>query len=128
MYLIPKLKHEFERNDLRFHVDPYAPTEFYPYQFSDEEKAFLSPFIGADRDNFLDKTMDGHRLCSGGRTHLNIQPDGMAYRCIHDKVNILQPVGNIFDESFRLNDNDTVCNDWANCSGCDRDKVKISRP
>jgi MoaA/NifB/PqqE/SkfB family radical SAM enzyme len=128
MYMIPMLHGRFTSAGIRFHIDPYAPTEFFPYEFSEQEKAFLAPFVGGDRANFFEKEMDGHRICSGGRTHLNIQPTGDAYRCIHDKVTGLKKVGNIFDADFSPLKEDEACYDWINCSGCDRDKVEITKP
>ena len=125
MYLIPMACGRFQSSGMRFHVDPYIQTEFFPYKFSDSERAFLSPYVGKDRDNFFQKKATGHKLCSGGRDHINIQPSGDAYRCIHDKVRGLPKIGNIFDEGFTVNADDTICDDWVNCSGCDRDKITL---
>jgi MoaA/NifB/PqqE/SkfB family radical SAM enzyme len=125
MYLIPMLQNMLSSAKIRLHVDPYIQTEYFPYTFSEQEKAFLAPYVGQDRANFFQKDDGSAKYCSGGRTHLNIHPTGDAYRCIHDKVLSLPKVGNIFDKDFRFNREDTLCTDWVNCSGCDRDKVLL---
>ena len=125
MYLIPTLKAQLLGMGFKFHVDPYVPTEFFPYTFSQEELDFLAPYVAGDR---VKPTGDPSKpkMCSGGRDHLNIHPTGDAFRCIHDKVLGLDKVGNIFDKDFKLNKRNTQCDDWANCSGCDRDKVTMN--
>jgi len=132
MYMLPHYRAHFERLGFRFHVDPYAQTKFFPYSFTQEERDFLRPYIAQDRETFFMKKPeakeDALMLCSGGRTHLNIQPNGDAYRCIFDKVEGLAKVGNIFDPAFEPYATDRPCSDWWRCSGCDRDKVTLTRP
>lgn len=128
MYLIGASQAYFNKLGFRFHVDPYAQTKFFPYEFSKEELDFLKIYVKEDRQNFFDKPKDDYRFCSGGRTHLNIQPNGDAYRCISDKVDRLPMVGNIFDPEFKPYNEDKVCNKYWRCSGCDKDKVEIKEP
>jgi len=124
MYLIPQIKAHFENLGVRFHVDPYAPTKFNPYHFSAEEQEFLSKYVGSDRKPF-DGKREGVKKCSGGVNHLNIQPNGDAYRCIKDKVEGAVPIGNVFSPDFKLNESSTDCKSWWDCPGCDRDKVTV---
>lgn len=127
MWLIPQYKDMFEKYGIRFHVDPYAPTPFYPYEFSEHEKAFLKQYIGEDRSHWFGDVEQYPVLCSGGYDHLNVHPDGDAYRCINDKIFNKNKVGNVLDASFSLNDSWTRCEDYHRCPGCDKDKVKVKR-
>ena len=127
MWLIPTFKELFEGHGLRFHVDPYAPTPHYPYTFSETEKDFLRPFIGSDRENWLGNAERYPVLCSGGYGHVNVQPNGDAYRCINDKILEKGRIGNVLDPGFRLYEKWTRCDDYHRCPGCDRDKVQVKR-
>jgi MoaA/NifB/PqqE/SkfB family radical SAM enzyme len=124
MYLIPSAKQQFERMGFRFHVDPYvAYTD--KYEFTEEEKKFLRPYVGDDRGHYLSESEETIKMCSGGRTHLHIQPNGDAYRCYTDFVQKKQGIGNIFQEDFKLAQADSECQYWGKCLGCDKDKVSI---
>lgn len=127
MWLIPTYKELFEGHGLRFHVDPYAPTPHYPYTFSEREKEFLQRFIGGDRENWLGNAEQYPVLCSGGYGHVNVQPNGDAYRCINDKILEKGRIGNVLDPAFRLHEEWTRCDDYHRCPGCDRDKVRVKR-
>ena len=41
-------------------------------------------------------------LCSGGVDHINVQPDGSAWRCILERQLGINPLGNVFDPGFEL--------------------------
>ncbi|MCA9669717.1 MAG: radical SAM protein [Myxococcales bacterium] len=127
LWLIPIYKKVFETSGLRFHVDPYAPTPHYPFTLSDAEREFLKPFVGGDREHFFGETERYNVDCSGGYEHLNVHPDGDAYRCISDKHFGKPKVGNIFDPDFSLSPKFTFCDDYWRCPGCDKDKVRVER-
>ena len=125
MWLIPMYKSRFENHGIRFHVDPYAPTPYYPYEYSEKEKEFLKQYIGEDRSHWLGEEGRYPVLCSGGKTHLNVQPNGDAYRCINDKILNKDKVGNILEPDFKLNSSWTYCEDYYRCPGCDKDKIEV---
>jgi MoaA/NifB/PqqE/SkfB family radical SAM enzyme len=126
LWLIPRFKDAVEEAGLRFHVDPYAATPHRPYQFTEEELAFLRRFVGSDREKHWYGEVDRSPvLCSGGFEHLNVQPNGEAFRCIGDKVWNKPSLGNIFDEGFALNDDWTRCGDYWRCPACDKDKIRV---
>ena len=127
MWLIPMYKELFESNGLRFHVDPYAPTPSSPYSFSNRERDFLKEYVGGDRAHWFGEVEKYPVLCSGGFSHLNVQPNGDAYRCIDDKIYGRNIVGNILDPQFALNRSWTRCDDYYRCPGCDKDKVEVRR-
>jgi MoaA/NifB/PqqE/SkfB family radical SAM enzyme len=124
MFLIPAVAQQFKQMGFRFHVDPYvAYTD--KYEFNDAEKKFLEPFVGQDRSHYLKDKEQGIKRCSGGRTHLHIQPNGDAYRCYTDFVQKKPSIGNIFEPSFKMASADSDCAIWSSCLGCDKDKVQI---
>ncbi len=125
MWLIPELKERFEKYGIRFHVDPYAATPYSPYEFTEKEKEFLKNYVGEDRKNFFGEVDKSPVLCSGGYEHLNVLPNGDAYRCINDKIFSKPKIGNILDPDFELNKEWTYCSDYFRCSGCDKDKVRV---
>jgi MoaA/NifB/PqqE/SkfB family radical SAM enzyme len=121
LWLIPILKDRFENYGIRFHVDPYAQTEFYPYRFSDKERELVAQFCGEDR---RPETRERYIACSGGNTHVVAFPDGEVYRCIVDKIKGLPSIGNL-KTGFKLLQEWGTCRDWHICAGCDKDKVKV---
>ncbi len=127
MWLIPVYKEFFETHGLRFHVDPYAATPHNPFTFSGKEKEFLKQYVGEDRAHWFGEVEKYDVLCSGGQGHLNVQPNGDAFRCINDKILNKGMVGNILDTDFKLNTQWTHCADYYRCPGCDKDKIKIKR-
>ncbi|MEM4736731.1 MAG: radical SAM protein [Nitrososphaeria archaeon] len=124
LWLIPTFKEFFEKNGIRFHVDPYDSSHHYPYLFNRKEKEFLSSFISEDRKHFLSEEKLNVK-CSAGCDHLCVIPNGDAYRCLNDKLNGKASLGNIFDPSFALNNNWVTCADYNVCANCDRDKVSV---
>lgn len=125
MYLIPAVRHLFEGMGIRFHVDPYAEDNQNRFQYTDKEKQFLAPFVGADRE-FRIKDVEKTVNCSGGRNYLQVDPDGFAYRCMTMHLTTGEPIGNILDETFKANEKDEICSMADLCGGCDRDKVTIT--
>ena len=74
--------------------------------------------------------------CAAGMTRLNIDPVGDAYTCMSaiDRSKMFgkhtlphySPVGNIFDEGFKMQQKPVLCWETFRCSGCDVAKVKDS--
>ncbi|WP_245168165.1 radical SAM protein [Desulfobaculum xiamenense] len=127
MWLLPRVKKMFESNGVRFHVDPYAATPYKKYEFFQREMDFIRYYVGDDRAHWFGGVDTTPVLCSGGMTHLNVQPNGDAFRCINDKILDKPMVGNILDENFRLNDRWTHCAEFHRCPGCDKDKVQVRK-
>jgi MoaA/NifB/PqqE/SkfB family radical SAM enzyme len=134
LWMLGKYKEVFESEGLRFHVDPYAPTSYYPFMLTEKERDYLRPFVGIDRAHAGVLTGEKkaiHVNCSGGVTHLNVQPNGDAYRCILEVRSGVptsgDKVGNIFDPEFKLFPEWRFCGFYHICPSCDRDKVKIKR-
>jgi MoaA/NifB/PqqE/SkfB family radical SAM enzyme len=120
---IPSLKAHFSSHAVRFHVEPYICQGF---EYSEEESAFLAPYIEADRTP--DAVQGEAYLCSGGLDHISIQPNGDAYRCLLDKQkNDAAKIGNIFDPAFFLLSKMTLCAHRFECPGCDKDKVTVRK-
>lgn len=125
MWLTAGYRGMFEKQGITFHVDPYAQTEYVPFKFTEKEKKFLSFFVGEDRKNALTDEVKPV-MCSAGQDHLTVFPDGEAYRCINDKIQGLDSLGNILESNFKLNINSTYCKDYNKCAGCNRDKVVVT--
>lgn len=124
MWLIAMYRKMFTDAGINFHVDPYAQTEYYPFEFSDKEKKYVAFFTGEDRKNAFD-TMVRPVMCSGGYDHIAVFPDGSIYRCVNDKIKGVDPLGSLFDNEITLNYGGTPCEDYNKCAGCDRDKVSV---
>lgn len=123
IWLLPKHVKFFEDHNVRWHVDPYGPISYYPWRYTEKERELLSKFVGDDRKQQPDI---GPVSCSGGQTHLSVQPDGSAWRCILETQQGLNPLGNILQEDFELPRGDWLrCDQQKNCPGCDRDKVQV---
>lgn len=125
LWLIPKFIEMCEAHKFRWHVDPYSSMAYYPWEFTEAEKIALRQWTTPQRD--IDRPDLGPVLCSGGIDHLSVQPDGSAWRCILERQQQLNKIGNIFDEDFQLLTDRRVCTQQHNCPGCDRDKVSIEK-
>ena len=121
MWIAPVLFQEFKAFGLRFHLDPYSPCG-KPFKYTSKEKNFIDTITGADRKPEPDKRVV---FCSAGKSHLSVQPDGTAYRCLNYKIFYNKPMGNILDKNFKLNKDMQECGDYWRCAGCDKDKVSI---
>jgi hypothetical protein len=62
-------------------------------------------------------------LCSGGVDHINVQPDGSAWRCILERQLGIHPLGNVFDPGLELLKSPLACAKSWQCPACDRDEV-----
>ena len=94
--------------------------------FSNEEKDYLSRFVGSDRAHWISNATDKSIVvCSGGAEHINVSPTGEAYRCILDAIDKRRRIGNIFESNFALSTEWTPCQFRHLCPGCDKDKVRV---
>lgn len=128
MWLVDKYKKMFEDYGIRFHIDAYSSISYYPFKFTDKENQFIQKYLGKDRapDPLALKYGQNYQvMCSGGQTHLSVQPDGTAWRCVLEYQMQINKVGNIFEPGFELLPAELPCNEHFRCPGCDRDKVKV---
>jgi MoaA/NifB/PqqE/SkfB family radical SAM enzyme len=128
MYLTPAWAEMFRAHGLRFHVDPYSSIAYYPYEYSDAERRFLEPWIWENRRAGLESVKPDAPitvLCSGGVDHINVQPDGSAWRCILERQECVNLLGNVFDPGFELRKLPLQCSESWQCPACDRDKVTL---
>lgn len=124
IWLIPKWVELFHGvHKFRVHVDPYSSIEYYPWEYTEAEKGLLRQYVSEGRN--IDRPELGPVTCSGGISHLSVQPDGSAWRCILERQQMKHPLGNILDEDFKLLSEPLVCEQQRNCPGCDRDKVEV---
>jgi MoaA/NifB/PqqE/SkfB family radical SAM enzyme len=121
LWLIPSLHSEFASHGIAMHVEPYASMSSLEVNYTERQTVLLKQFVAAERA-FINVD---NVLCSGGVTHLSVQPDGSAWRCTLEQQQGINQVGNIFDEKFQLNQNWADCNQAKKCPGCDRDKVQV---
>jgi MoaA/NifB/PqqE/SkfB family radical SAM enzyme len=71
--------------------------------------------------------------CSAGMKRINVDPLGDAYTCMSaiDRSKMFgkhalphyRPIGNVFDEGFKMQTEPTLCWETFRCSGCDSAKV-----
>lgn len=125
MWMLADYKQTFEARGLRFHVDPYASTPYYPFTYSNKEQEYIRKFVGQDRSHCVANNKEVQVFCSGGFEHLNVQPNGDAFRCIHDKIENLEKIGNLFSPDFQLLPEWKFCGSYHVCPNCDRDKVRV---
>lgn len=57
--------------------------------------------------------------CLCKTTELLIDPFGDVFRCHHDLYNKINPVGNILDENFQIDDSYRPCAFYGKCNPCD---------
>lgn len=128
LWMIGFFKEWFESRGVRFHVDPYSSIAYYPFDLSEAEAQYVRKHTGPDREPHEWTTQHGRNYqvdCSGGIDHISVQPDGSAWRCILDRQLLINPLGNILDDDFRLLDTPRTCHEHWRCPGCDRDKVAV---
>lgn len=123
LWLIPKFIEMCNVHKFRYHVDPYSSMSYYPWTFTEAEKNALRQWVTPDRS--VDRIDIGSVKCSGGIDHISVQPDGTAWRCILERQQLANKIGNIFDDCFSLLTEPMDCHQQYNCPGCDRDKVTV---
>jgi MoaA/NifB/PqqE/SkfB family radical SAM enzyme len=124
-WLIPKFIELCERHKLRWHVDPYSSIAYYPWEFTEPERLALTQWVTPQR-TITERDRDCMVTCSGGIDHISVQPDGTAWRCILERQQNKNPLGNILDPEFTLaNNKPSLCDQRQNCPGCDKDKVSV---
>jgi hypothetical protein len=126
--MIPAWAAMLRAHVLRFRVDPYSSIAYYSYEYSPEEREFLEPWTWENRKSGLHVVKPDTPttvLCSGGVDHINVQPDGSAWRCILERQLGLNPLGNVFDPGFELFTSPLQCAESWQCPACYRDKVTV---
>jgi MoaA/NifB/PqqE/SkfB family radical SAM enzyme len=128
MWLKDYVKAKCSDAGVRFHLDPYAIPEGsqLPFNPNRTELLYLAEDTLDDRKAILEKPSKRRVFCEAGLTHIQVHPDGTAYRCgvysTYPKI-----LGSVFDSGFRLYLPDDcladACVDSDICFGCDRDKV-----
>jgi len=74
--------------------------------------------------------------CAAGMRRINIDSDGNVFTCMSaiDRSKLFdysamphyQPIGNIFDDNFKLNERPVLCWESFRCSACDYDTLDVS--
>ena len=126
LWLIPHWVEMFDAQGIRWHIDPYQSIAYYPWEYTEAERELLRPYMADNRAWGLDAKPDGKVVeCSGGVDHLSVQPNGDAWRCILERQQLINPLGNIFDDSFAPWSQPGSCDQSWQCPACDRDKVTV---
>ena len=92
----------------------------YPDSYTPEQRAVIGGFMNnprikqAEVKYRLDQQSTAGKLCHAGRVYANVKANGDVYRCGQDAFG-RQPMGNLFDPSFRLFDAPRPC-PYAQCS------------
>lgn len=123
MYLIPELKRHYEDMGAHFHVDPFREGgDMLKYPYSAEQKRFLKRYVTMDRAEYLKDVKYNKAFCSAGQDHVVVMPNGDFWPCLLYYFRGEEPRGNVF-VSHHVFRNGTICGEYHNCIGCDRDKV-----
>lgn len=126
IWLIPHWVGMFDAQGIRWHVDPYASISFHPWTYTEKQKELLAKYLRPNRVQGVNCQPDGKVVrCSGGIDHISVQPDGDAYRCILEREQFINRLGNVFDPEFSLLPASLECHQAWRCPACDRDKVQI---
>jgi len=126
LWLIPHWVQMFDAQGIRWHIDPYQSIAYYPWEYTEAERELLRPYMAENRAWGLDAKPDGKIVeCSGGVDHLSVQPNGDAWRCILERQQLINPLGNVFDEDFQPWSQAGRCWQAWQCPACDRDKVTV---
>jgi len=126
IWLIPHWVAMFEAQGIKWHVDPYASMTYFPWVYTEKQKELLARYITPNRVQGVNAQPDGKVVsCSGGIDHLSVQPNGDAYRCILEREQFINKLGNVFDPEFGLMTAPLECHQAWRCPACDRDKVQI---
>jgi MoaA/NifB/PqqE/SkfB family radical SAM enzyme len=129
LWLIEDFRLWFEGKGLRFHVDRYSSISYFPFEFSPAETNHVAKYLTpqrADHPWTVEHGQDYWVHCSGGRDHLNVQPDGTAHRCILEHQLRINRIGNVLDADFAWRFPESkLCSEHWRCPGCDRDKVEV---
>ena len=126
IWLIPHWVSMFEAQGILWHVDPYQSIAYYPWTYTEAQQELLKRYITSQRVGCVNPEPDGKVVsCSGGVDHISVQPDGSAWRCILERQQMANCLGNVFDPEFTLLENPGECSQSWQCPGCDRDKVTV---
>jgi MoaA/NifB/PqqE/SkfB family radical SAM enzyme len=126
IWLIPHWVGMFEAQGIRWHVDPYQSIAYYPWKYTEAQQELLRRYLAPNRLFGVDPQPDGRVVsCSGGCDHISVQPDGDVWRCILERQQLLNPMGNLFEDGFDLLEKQLPCSQAWRCPACDRDKVQV---
>ena len=126
IWLIPHWVSMFEAQGILWHVDPYQSIAYYPWTYTEAQQELLGRYVTRQRAGCVNPQPDGKLVsCSGGVDHISVQPDGSAWRCILERQQMANCLGNVFDPEFTLLENPGECSQSWQCPGCDRDKVTV---
>lgn len=122
IWLIPELHETFLSHGFSVHIEPYASMAYRKVNFTRSQQELLSRYVVTSRSSIEESSSV---LCSGGVDHLSVQPDGSAWRCILERQQLINQIGNILDSDFELTQKATRCDQRSQCAGCDRDFVSV---
>lgn len=123
---IPKYRENFQAKGYRLSILTFwgkLNHKDYPASYTQIEKEIISPNLGkrSGEEFQIKPVITEGKLCKAGHTYATVHPDGKALRCGGGSWEREDsPLGNIFDEEFRLLDEAMPCtsrycpcNEWA---------------
>lgn len=112
-------------NNIKLHVDRYAPLK-EGLSFTEDERKFAEEIVSIDRKmNIIEPTNNNAVLCSAGKSHIVLFPDGGVWPCLK-KAELSQDfLGYVNESNFSLNNKLLKCKYYPECAGCDLDNVTI---
>jgi len=122
------------------HLDPFVDSnvpKFTPSVIRDENELTFTDvsdkFISTDTQTEKGRTP---LYCAAGMRRINIDSDGNVFTCMSaiDRSKLFdysamphyQPISNIFDDDFKLNDRPILCWESYRCSACDYDTLDVT--
>lgn len=125
MLLVPEMKKHYERLGARFHVEPCREADTHaPYPYSTQDRVFLSKYVTKERAGHLKRVKYGKAFCSAGQDHIVVMPSGDYWPCLLPNFRGAKPSGNVFIDTS-VYTTGTICGEYENCVGCDRDRVHV---
>ncbi len=123
---LPRYRESFQKRGFRLSIltfwGKYNGKE-YPNSYTEQEKAIISPNLGnrSGAEFQIKPVITEGKLCKAGSVYATVHPDGKALRCGGGSWQREDsPLGNIFDDDFRLLDEAMPCtskycpcNEWA---------------
>jgi MoaA/NifB/PqqE/SkfB family radical SAM enzyme len=118
-----KIYNTLKEKGIGFHIDPYEDANF---EYKEKDKELLDKFVQADRSAKRWKKFKDYspKICSAGRTYMNIMPSGEAYTCFcgmeYNKSPLVKRLvagrklpnynmKNVVDKDFRLRSENMIC-------------------
>lgn len=125
-----KLKQLCEKYNIELHVDQ-CTTKINNSKSTKEELRMANSILSKDRQHSCKKIIQRTVMCSAGKNHILLHPNGMTYPCIkleNEYVNTRNTsplIGNFFDENFSLRDKGIKCALYPKCALCDYDNIYV---